>query len=450
MKSLLILGGSDAGTSAALRVKEIDPDAEVILVVADRFPNFSICGLPFYINGEVQNWQTLAHLTISEIEARGIRLLLEHQAKAIDPARKSVRIAGKDGGMRDLAYDCLLIGTGGVSARPPIQGTDLPGVFFLRWMQDGFAIHDYLAGQEVRDAAIIGGGYIGMEMADAFARRGIRTTVIEYAETVLTTVDADLGNLVRQELERNGVAVITNTPVKEIVRSKDRLVVRSAHGLEIPADLVIVAAGSKPNADLARSAGVEIGGFGAIKVDRQMRTNLPDVFAAGDCVETWHRVLEKYTYLPLGTTAHKQGRIAGENMVGGSVEFEGSLGTQVVKIFDAVAARTGLRDREAAEAGYLPTTTRFEAWDHKAYYPGAQKMAIRITGGRKTGKLLGAQIIGHRSSEVAKRIDILAAALYYRMKVAELEHLDLSYTPPLSSPWDPIQLAAQAWLQNRS
>lgn len=450
MKNLLIVGGSDAGISAALRVKEIDPDAEVTMVVADRFPNFSICGLPFYISREVQDWQTLAHRTISEIEGKGIKLLLENRAEAIDPVRKSVCIAGKDGGVRNLAYDCLLMGTGGISARPPITGTDLPGVFFLRWMADGFAIHDYLAGREARDAAVIGGGYIGMEMADAFARRGVQTTVIEYAETVLTTVDTDLGNLVRQELEKNGVAVITNTPVKEIVQSKGRLIVRSAQGLEVPADLVIVAAGSKPNADLARSAGAEIGGFGAIKVDRQMRTNLPDVFAAGDCVETWHQVLERYTYLPLGTTAHKQGRIAGENMVGGSVEFEGSLGTQVVKIFDSVAARTGLRDREAAAAGYLPMTTRFEAWDHKVYYPGAQKMVIRITGDRKTGKLLGAQIIGHRSSEVAKRIDILAASLYHRMKVAELEHLDLSYTPPLGSPWDPIQLAAQAWLQNGS
>jgi NADPH-dependent 2,4-dienoyl-CoA reductase/sulfur reductase-like enzyme len=213
---------------------------------------------------------------------------------------------------------------------------------------------------------------------------------------------------------------------------------------------VIVAAGSKPNAGLAQSAGVEIGSFGAIKVDRHMRTNLPDVFAAGDCVETWHRVLEQYTYLPLGTTAHKQGRIAGENMVGGSVEFEGSLGTQVVKIFDLVAARTGLRDREASAAGYLPLTTQLEAWDHKTYYPGAQKMAIRITGDKKGGMLLGAQIVGHRLSEIAKRIDILAAALYHRMKVAELEHLDLSYTPPLSSPWDPIQMAAQAWLQSCS
>lgn len=315
-------------------------------------------------------------------------------------------------------------------------------------MADGIAIHDYLTGRKIRTVAVIGGGYIGMEMADAFARRGIQTTVVEYAETVLTTVDADLGSLVRQELERNGVSVFTNTPVKEIVQSKDRLVVRSAQGLEVPADLVIAAAGSKPNADLARSAGLEIGGFGAITVDRQMRTNLPDVFAAGDCVETWHRVLEKYTYLPLGTTAHRQGRIAGENMVGRSVNFEGSLGTQVVKIFDLVAARTGLRDREASGAGYQPMTTQFEAWDHKAYYPDAHKMVIRITGDRETGKLLGAQIIGHRSSEVAKRIDILAAALYHRMQVAELEHLDLSYTPPLSSPWDPIQMAAQAWLQN--
>jgi NADPH-dependent 2,4-dienoyl-CoA reductase/sulfur reductase-like enzyme len=450
MRKLLILGGSDAGISAALRAKVIDPDAEVTMVVADRFPNFSICGLPFYISGEVQDWQTLAHRTIAEIEGKGIKLLLESHAEAIDPVRKSVRISGKGGSLLDLAYDSVLIATGGVSARPLISGIDLPGVFFLRWMEDGFAIHDYLSGGEIKAAAVIGGGYIGMEMADAFARRGIQTAVVEYAETVLTTLDADLGNLVRKELERNGVAVNTHTAVKEIVRSKGRLVVRSTEGQEVPADLVVVGTGSKPNANLARLAGVEIGGFGAIKVDRQMKTNLADVFAAGDCVETWHRVLEKYAYLPLGTTAHRQGSIAGANMAGGGVEFEGSLGTQVVKIFDLIAARTGLRDREASAAGYLPMTTQFEGWDHKAYYPGAYTMFIRITGDRGTGRLLGAQIVGHRLSEVSKRIDILAAMLYHRMKVAELEHVDLSYTPPLSSPWDPIQMAAQAWLQDRS
>jgi NADPH-dependent 2,4-dienoyl-CoA reductase/sulfur reductase-like enzyme len=176
-----------------------------------------------------------------------------------------------------------------------------------------------------------------------------------------------------------------------------------------------------------------------------MKTNLPDVFAAGDCVETWHRMLDAPTYMPLGTTAHKQGRIAGENTVGGNREFQGSLGTQVVKVFDLAIARTGLRDREALAARLDPHTTEFESWDHKVYYPGATRMTIRTTGDRRDGKLLGAQIVGDHLGQIAKRIDVVAAALYAGMSVDGLSDLDLSYTPPFSSPWDPVQMAALDW-----
>ncbi|MGZ4130850.1 MAG: FAD-dependent oxidoreductase, partial [Actinomycetota bacterium] len=188
----------------------------------------------------------------------------------------------------------------------------------------------------------------------------------------------------------------------------------------------------------------------AIAVDRHMRTGAPNVFAAGDCAETWHRLLQESTYLPLGTTAHKQGRIAGENAVGGDSEFGGSLGTQVVKVFDLAIALTGLRDREASRAGLDPVTTELETWDHKAYYPGATRMRIRTTGDRRDGRLLGAQIVGDHRAQVSKRIDVVAAALYAGMSVDQLSDLDLSYTPPLSSPWDPIQMAAQDWSRTPS
>jgi NADPH-dependent 2,4-dienoyl-CoA reductase/sulfur reductase-like enzyme len=202
--------------------------------------------------------------------------------------------------------------------------------------------------------------------------------------------------------------------------------------------LVLLALGIEPNAELARAASIATGHQGAIRVNRCMETNVRDVFAAGDCVETWHRVLSAYSYLPLGTTAHKQGLVAGENVIGGSREFQGSVGTQVVKVFDLAIARTGLRDPEAGEAGNEPLTV--ECWDfhHKAYYPDAKKLCIRITGDRNTGRLLGAP-------EVAKRIDIVAAALFHDIQLEALIDLDLSYTPPFSSPWDPVQMAAQVW-----
>jgi NADPH-dependent 2,4-dienoyl-CoA reductase/sulfur reductase-like enzyme len=210
--------------------------------------------------------------------------------------------------------------------------------------------------------------------------------------------------------------------------------------------MVLVVVGVRPDTELAAAAGVQLGVRGAIAVDRQMNTNLPDVFAGGDCVVTWHRLLGE-TYLPLGTTAHKQGRVAGENALGGRREFAGSLGTQVVKIFDQAAARTGLRDHEARAAGFDPFTAESQADDHKAYYPGSHRIAMRFTGDRATGRLLGVQLFGHRHAEIAKRIDIAATAIFHGMTVDDLSDLDLSYTPPLGSPWDAVQAGAQAWVK---
>jgi NADPH-dependent 2,4-dienoyl-CoA reductase/sulfur reductase-like enzyme len=208
---------------------------------------------------------------------------------------------------------------------------------------------------------------------------------------------------------------------------------------------VLVAVGVQPNSELGAAAGIQTGIKNALRVSRRMETNLEDIYAAGDCVETWHRILGRPAYLPLGTTAHKQGRVAAENAIGGDREYAGTLGTQVVKIFDLVAARTGLRDREAFAAGFDSFTTETTSWDHKAYYPGAQQLRIRLTGDRGSDRLLGAQLLGHTRSEVSKRVDIYASALFHGMTVEEINDLDLSYTPPLSSPWDPVQMAAQSW-----
>jgi len=220
-----------------------------------------------------------------------------------------------------------------------------------------------------------------------------------------------------------------------------------SQGFSTTADLVLVAVSVQPQTEVTQSAGVVTGERQAIRVTRAMETNAPDIFAAGDCVETWHRLLCAPTYLPLGTTAHKQGRIAGENAVGGHREFAGTLGTQVVKVFEVVVARTGLRDKEAKEAGFDPLTIESTSWDHKVYYPGVHEIRVRVTGDRETGRLLGAQMVGHYHGEIAKRIDIFATALFHGMRVDDLNSLDLSYTPPVSSPWDPVQMSAQAWVR---
>jgi NADPH-dependent 2,4-dienoyl-CoA reductase/sulfur reductase-like enzyme len=225
--------------------------------------------------------------------------------------------------------------------------------------------------------------------------------------------------------------------------------VRGSGSFQTTADIVVVATGVKSSMKLAESAGVNRGVRGALRVTRAMETNIPDIYAAGDCVETWHRLLDRPTYFPLGTTAHKQGRVAGENAVGGCAEYAGSLGTQTVRIFDLAAARTGLRDDEASDEGFNPLTTELETWDHKAYYPGAHALHIRVTADRNGRRLLGAQIVGHVDAEVAKRIDIFVVALFHEIRIDELNELDLSYTPPLSSPWDPVQMSAQAWTRRR-
>lgn len=233
--------------------------------------------------------------------------------------------------------------------------------------------------------------------------------------------------------------------VHAITQDSGRLQILGSAEVNISAELVVVGVGVQPNAEIGKQAGLPTGVKGALRVNLRMETGVPDVYAAGDCVDTWHRLLEDYTYLPLGTTAHKQGRVAGENAVGGYRKFQGSMGTQVVKVFDLAGARTGLRDDEARKAGFQPLTAESKHFDHKTYYPGAQQLCLSVTGERSTGKLLGAQILGHWQSEVAKRIDVYATALFHGMKVEALSDLDLSYTPPLGSPWDAVQMAAQAW-----
>ena len=312
---------------------------------------------------------------------------------------------------------------------------------------DVFAVQQAIAARRPRRAVIVGGGYIGLEMAEAFTSRELEVTVVEQAPAAMPTVDPELGQLIGQELAGQAVRLATEVTVRAIHPHATGLRVVGDPGFAEPADLVLVVVGVRPDSGLAAAAGVELGARHAIAVDRQMRTNLPGIWAAGDCVHTHHRLLPAPTYLPLGTTAHKQGRIAGDNALGGQASFAGSIGTQVVKVFDLAVARTGLRDAEAAAAGYDPVTVGTVEFDHKAYYPGAHRLRLRITGDRTSGQLLGAQLVGDRRAQVAKRIDIFATALFHRMSVEGLSDLDLSYTPPFGSPWDAVQMAAQTWMR---
>ncbi len=458
---LIAIGGSDAGISAALRARELDPDAEVTVVVADAYPNFSICGIPYYVSGEVTHWRNLAHRTIADLEATGMGLRLDTVARRIDVEGRKLLVTDSHGNEELLSYDELVVGTGAVSVRPPIDGLTDPnalgvddGVHLLHSMGDTFAVMRTLEESNPTSAVIVGAGYIGLEMAEALVARGLAVTQMEQLPEVLPTVDPEIGTLVHGQLADHGVEVLTGTTVRSITRAAPgedgrlRVEATTADGdvLVRSVDMVLVVVGVRPDTELAVSAGAAMGQRGAIAVDRHMRTNLPHVFAAGDCVVTHHRLLGE-TYLPLGTTAHKQGRVAGENALGGNRAFAGSLGTQVVKIFDHAVARTGLRDHEAVRSGFDPVTVGSDADDHKAYYPGSHRIAMRFTGDATTGRLLGVQLFGHKHAEVAKRVDIGAAAIFHEMPVDAMSDLDLSYTPPLGSPWDAVQMGAQAWVR---
>jgi len=428
---LVMIGGSDAGISAALRARELDPSADVSVVVADAYPNFSICGIPYYVSGDVTDWRHLAHRTTADLEASGMRLRLDTTARQIDVPGRKVLVTAADGTEELLAYDKLIVGTGAVPVRPPIAGLAGPGALGA---DDGV--------------------HLLHSMGDTFA---VMRTLGQAAPASAATVDPSLGGLVRAQLVARGVEVLTGTTVRQVSRASSgqagRLQVdaTAADGEAVTrlADMVLVVVGVRPDTTLAADAGATLATKGAIAVDRGMRTSLPGVLAAGDCVTTWHRLLGD-SYLPLGTTAHKQGRVAGENALGGNREFAGSLGTQVVKIFEQAAARTGLRADEATAAGFDPVTVESQADDHKAYYPGSHRITMRVTGDRVTGQLLGMQLFGHRHAEIAKRIDIAATAIFHGMTIDALSDLDLSYTPPLGSPWEAVQMGGQAWLRAAS
>ena len=454
---LVCVGGSDAGISAALRAREVSPETDVTVVVADTYPNFSICGIPYHVSGDVGGWQDLAHRTGEDLAAAGLRVRTETRAAAVDVASRRLHVRTSSGASEAVPYDSLVVGTGATSVAPPVDGLRGPdalgpadGVHLLHSMGDMFAVLDTLQDETVRSALVVGAGYIGLEMAEAFTARGLTVTQVEAQPEVLPTVDPSLGALVRRELRTHGVDVVTGTTVDTVSRTgapQGRLEV-TGHADRQPfrrhVDLVLVVVGVQPDVRLLQAAGAILGVRGAVEVDDQMRTGLPHVWAAGDCVTTAHRLLGS-TWLPLGTTAHKQGRVAGENAVGGHRQFRGSLGTQVVKVFDLVAARTGLRDHEAEAAGWSPATTTTVADDHKRYYPGATPLTVAVTGDTGTGRLLGAQLIGRRTAEVAKRVDTYATALHSGLTVDEVNDLDLSYTPPLGAPWDAVQAAAQQW-----
>lgn len=463
---LIVIGGVAAGMSAASSFKRLKPEAEAIVFEKDYFISYGACSLPYYISNDVKDFNDLITLTPKiATEERNIDVRTRHEVKAIDIDKKEVTVVDLDKNMeKKYRYDRLVIATGGLPVKPPLPGIDLNNIFTIRTLIDGIEIKRYIDewgifqvcvgspeclyinrfGENRRQmkAVIVGAGYIGMEMCESFKKRGIDVTVIEKTDRVLGNMDKSITDIVEDKIKAEGIRLLKETSVQGFTGVRGSVTRVITDKGEIEADLVLLSIGARPNTELARQSGIELGVNNAIKVDEYLRTNIPDVYAAGDCAEAIHIVTGKKVYIPLGTTANKQGRIAGENAAGKNNRFEGVAGTAMTKIFDLEVSRTGLSPAEAEKEGIDYFVTTIKGRSRSSAYPAGKTIFVTFIVEKGTGRLLGAQMVGEEG--VAHRIDTLAACLSARMTVYEVARLDLGYTPPFATVWDPILIAANA------
>lgn len=435
---VVIIGGDAAGATAAARIAAAQRD-DLELVVLERTPftSYSACGIPMLIGGEIPDGpDALVARTPGEHRRRGVDVRTRVEARAIDLDRQQVEAADLEtGSTLTFGFDELLIATGGTPIRPPLPGIDLPFVRGVQTLQDGIDLLR-LADQGCRRTVIVGGGYIGVEIAEAFANRGCTSILVERAPSVLTLLDHDLATQVVDQLGRCGVDVRLETDLDGL---SDGVVHTS--GGDVPADLVVMAIGVAPNSSLADAAGIELGAKGAIAVDRRQATTTSGVWAAGDCAESTHLLTDEQVHIALGTVANKAGRTAGLNIAGGDHLTPKVLGTAITRVGPLEVALTGLTHARATEAGFEARDTTIEATTHAGYLPSAEPMTVRLTVEEGSGRVLGAQIVGGRGA--AMRIDTVVAAITAGMTATELSELDLAYAPPFSSVWDPIAVAGR-------
>ena len=461
---LVVIGGVAAGMSAASSARRVRPDMEANVFEKDFYISYGACSIPYYISGDIEEFGNLISLTpeVAEME-RGIHVFTSHEVIKIDVGGKAVVVRNHATNKASVeSYDKLVIANGGLPVIPPLPGTDLSRVFTIRNLHDAIEIKKFIDEWnmlEVREsspdcpsvnrfgvpgrpmkAVIVGGGYIGMEMCESFRKRGLEVSVIEKADRVLGTMDSEITEIVERKIAAEGVKFYHETSVTGF-KGKDGVVdkVTTDKG-DFEADLVLLSVGARPNSGLAKEAGIELGAAGAIRVDEYLRTSAPDVYAAGDCAEALHQVTGKKVYIPLGTTANKQGRIAGENAAGLNNVFEGIVGTAVTKVFDLEVARTGLSAVEAKREGLPFFTAVIHGRSRSSAYPAGKAITVSYVVEQKTGRLLGAEMVGEEG--VAHRIDTLAACLYAEMTVEDVSRLDLAYAPPFATVWDPILIAA--------
>lgn len=430
---IVIIGAVAAGTSAAAKARRNNEQAEIVIYERDQFISYSGCGMPYYIGGMVESAQELTPRDPAFFLSKyNVKIKTLHEVLSVDPAAKSIVVSNLETGEVFCdSYDTLVLATGASAVVPPIDGADRDNVFTLRNIGDMNRIKAFLTEKSPKTAAIIGTGFIGLEVCENLNRLGIAVTLIERLPQVTPGLDADMAVYVQQELEKNGVTLHLGATVTAVTGDGITL----ADGTQIQADMVLVSAGVRPNTALAQAAGIQLGASGAIQVNEKMQTSIPDIFACGDCIEQVQLVTGKPLYRPLGSTANKTGRIAGDAITGGSLRFRGILGTGIFRIFDMTVAQTGLSEREAKEHGYEVQVCH-NIKPNKPDYMGGKEMVIKGIADKRDGRLLGVQIVG--SEGVDKRIDVFVTAITFKAKAEDLFHLDLAYAPPFSTTKDPV------------
>ena len=448
---VVVIGADAAGMSAASQAKRMrGDDLEVVVLERGGHTSYSACGIPYWIAGDVGSVDDLVARTAEQHRANGIDLRMLSEAVGIDLDRREVEVRGPAdrGGAAatstyNLGFDHLVIATGARPRRPDVPGIDADGVLGVQTLDDGERFLDALQSRRPQRAVVVGGGYIGIEMAEAMVTRGLSVTVVTRSPEPMATLDPDMGQQVREAMEGMGIDVRTGAAIEAVETTPDgwaRAVVTDAG--EFPADLVVLGTGVSPETELASSAGLPVGRWGGLVTDLQMRVfDAEGIWAAGDCVESIDLVSGNRVHVALGTHANKQGRVLGTNLGGGYATFPGVVGTAVSKVCELEIARTGLKEKDCDAVGFAYLTVRVDSTTRAGYYPGAQPVTVKLVVEQRTGRLLGAQIVGREGS--AKRIDTLAVALWNSMTVEEISSLDLGYAPPFSPVWDPVLIAAR-------
>ena len=442
---LVVIGGVAAGTKAASRARRLDPDLEVTIYGEEPDTSISECGLPYLLSGVVERREDLVARTPEKFAEKGIEALVEHRVEEVNPRDKKLVVRNLASGESfEDSYDRLIICTGAKAFIPPVDGASLDGVFVLRFLTDSDGIVSHIRERSPKKAVVVGGGYIGLEVAENLIALGMEVSLVEAADRLAGAFGQEIGAKVEEHVKEKGVRVFTGEPVEAFVGdgpSGGRVRAVRFGGREIEAEIAIVSVGIKPEVSLAKAAGAEIGETGAIRVDKHLRTSLPEVWAAGDCVESTNLVTGEPAWVPLGDTANQMGRVAGTNAASNedALEFPGVLGTGIFKVFDLAIAGTGLSEEEAEDAGFEPVVATVKTVSAASYYPGGEKGILKLVADGKTGRLLGAEAVGETAD---KLVDICATAIWGKLSYPDLVNLDLAYAPPFGPALSPVIQAA--------